>query len=75
MQVRILHIDGEEPWVSSSILLDIFGITNPAVSKVKRFSAENSLKLIENAGWVLSKVTEQDLGVSVLFTKEEVENE
>jgi hypothetical protein len=75
MQVRILHIDSEDPWVPSSTLLDIFRITNPAVSKVKRFSAENSLKLIECAGWIMAKVEEQDLGVSVLFIKNEIENE
>jgi hypothetical protein len=75
MQIRILHIASEDPWVCSSTLLDIFGITNPAVSKVKRFSAENSLKLIESAGWIMSKVKEQDSGVSVLFIKNEIENE
>lgn len=75
MQISILHITSEDPWVSSSILLDIFGITNPAVSKVKRFSAENSLKLIESAGWIMTKVKEQDSGVSVLFIKNEIENE
>lgn len=75
MRIRILHINSEDPWVSSSTLLDIFGITNPAVSKVKRFSAENSLKLIESAGWIMTKVEEQDLGVSVLFIKNEIENE
>lgn len=75
MQIRILHIDGEDPWVSSSILLDIFGVSNPAVSKVKRFSVENSLKLIESAGWIMTKVKEQDSGVSVLFIKNEIENE
>lgn len=75
MHLGILHIASEDPWVSSSTLLDIFGITNPAVSKVKRFSAENSLKLIENAGWVMIKVKEQDSGVSVLFIKNEIENE
>ena len=75
MYLRILHIDSEDPWVSSSILIDIFGVSNPAVSKVERFSAENSLKLIESAGWIITKVKEQDSGVSVLFIKQEKDNE
>lgn len=75
MYLGILHIDSEDPWVSSSTLIDIFGISNPAVSKVERFSAENSLKLIESAGWTMTKVKEQDSGVSVLFIKQEKENE
>lgn len=75
MHLRILHIDSEDPWVSSSTLIDIFGVSNPAVSKVERFSAENSLKLIESAGWIITKVKEQDSGVSVLFIKQKKENE
>ena len=75
MHLRILHIDSKDPWVSSSTLIDIFGVSNPAVSKVERFSAENSLKLIESAGWIMTKVKEQDSGVSVLFIKQEKENE
>jgi len=75
MYLGILHIDNEDPWVSSSTLTDIFGISNPAVSKVERFSAENALKLIESAGWTMTKVKEQDSGVSVLFIKQEKENE
>lgn len=75
MYLGILHIDSEDPWVSSSTLIDIFGISNPAVSKVERFSAENALKLIESAGWTMKKVKEQDSGVSVLFIKQEKENE
>lgn len=75
MYLGILHIDSEDPWVSSSTLTDIFGISNPAVSKVERFSAENALKLIESAGWTMTKVKEQDSGVSVLFIKPEKENE
>lgn len=75
MYLGILHIDSEDPWVSSSTLIDIFGISNPAVSKVERFSTENALKLIESAGWTMTKVKEQDSGVSVLFIKQEKENE
>lgn len=75
MQVRILHAYKEDPWIQSSILMDVFNITNPAVSKVERFSIENSLKLIEGACWKMTKVIEQDFGVSVLFTKEDIENE
>ena len=75
MQVRVLHINNEDPWVRLNILIDYFGITNPAVFKVKRFSAENSLELIESAGWIMTKVKEQDSGVSVLFIKNEIENE
>lgn len=75
MHLRILHIDSEDSWVSSSTLTDIFGISNPAVSKVERFSAENSLKLIESVGQIITKVKEQDLKVSVLFIKQEKENE
>lgn len=75
MYIGILHIDSEDPWVSSSTLINIFGVSNPAVSKVERFSAENSLKLIESAGWIITKVKEQDSGVSVLFIKQKKENE
>lgn len=75
MYLGILHIDSEDPWVSSSTLIDIFGISNPAVSKVERFSAENALKRIESAGWTMTKVKKQDSGVSVLFIKQEKENE
>lgn len=75
MHLRILHINNEDPWISSSTLIDIFGVSNPAVSKVERFSAENSLKLIENAGWIMTKIKEQDSGVSVLFIKQKKENE
>ena len=75
MYLGILYIDSEDPWISSSTLIDVFGISNPAVSKVERFSAENSLKLIESAGWIMTKVKEQDSGVSVLFIKQEKENE
>lgn len=75
MHLGILHINSEDPWISSSTLIDIFGISNPAVSKVERFFAENALELIESAGWTMTKVKEQDSGVSVLFIKQEKGNE
>ena len=75
MHLRILHIDSKDPWISSSTLIDIFGVSNPAVSKVKQFSTKNALKLIENVAWIMTKVKEQDSGVSVLFIKQEKENE
>ena len=75
MHLRILHIDSKDPWISSSTLLNIFGVSNPAVSKVKQFSTKNALKLIENVGWIMTKVKEQDSGVSVLFIKQEKDNE
>lgn len=75
MYLGILHICRKDPWISSSTLIDIFGISNLTVSKVEQFSAENALKLIESVGWTMTKVKEQDSGVSVLFIKQEKENE
>lgn len=75
MQVRILHINNEDPWVRSNILIDYFWITNPVVKTVDRLSIQNSLTLIENIGWVACKVDNQEIGVSVLFIKNEIENE
>lgn len=74
MQVRIIHVTNENPYVSSNILIDYFGVTNPAVKTVKRFGIQNALSLIENIGWGVGKVIEQENAISVLFIKQE-ENE
>ena len=75
MQVRVLHVNSEDPWVRSNILIDYFGVTNPAVKTVKRFGIQNALSLIENIGWVVGKLIEHKTGISVLFIKNEIENE
>ena len=70
MQVRILHINNEDPWVSSEILTDYFGVSNPAVKVVERLIIENALSIIENVGWVVSKVDdEKENIISLLFIK------
>lgn len=75
MQVRILHINNEDPWVSSEILTDYFGVSNPAVKVVERLIIENALSIIENVGWVVSKVDdEKENIISLLFIKPD-ENE
>lgn len=75
MQIRIIHVTDENSYVSSNILIDYFSVTNPVVKTVERFCIQNALSLIENIGWVVGKVIEQDSGVSVLFIKQEKENE
>ena len=69
MQVRIIHVTNENPYVSSNILIDYFGVTNPAVKTVERFAIQNALSLIENIGWMIGKVIEQENGISMLFVK------
>ena len=75
MQIRVLHINSKDPWISSEILIDYFGVTNPAVKVVERLIIENALSIIENIGWVVSKVDdEKENIISLLFTKPD-ENE
>ena len=75
MQVRVLHINNEDPWVRSNILIDYFGVSNPAVKVVERLIIENALSIIENVGWVVSKVDdEKENIISLLFIKPD-ENE
>lgn len=75
MQVRVLHINNEDPWVRSNILIDYFGVSNPAVEVVERLIIENALSIIENVGWVVSKVDdEKENIISLLFIKPD-ENE
>lgn len=75
MQVRIIHVTNENPYISSNILIDYFGVTNPAVKTVERLGIQNALSLIENIGWVVGKVIDQENAISVLFIKQEKENE
>lgn len=75
MQVRILHIKNDDPWVSREILEDVFGVDNPAVHVVDRLEAHNVAHVIMGAGWVVGKLYEHETGLSVLFTKEELKNE
>lgn len=75
MQIRILHVNSKDPWVSSEILMGYFGVTNPAVKVVERLIIENALSIIENIGWVVSKVDdEKENIISLLFIKPD-ENE
>lgn len=75
MQVRILYLNNEDPWVSREILEDVFGVDNPAVHVVERLEAHNVANVIMGAGWVVAKLHEHETGLSVLFTKEELKNE
>ena len=50
MQIRVLHVNSKDPWVSNEILIDYFGVTNPAVKVVERLIIENALSIIENVG-------------------------
>lgn len=75
MQVRILHITNEDPYVRSEILINYFGVTNPAVKTVERLIIQNVLSIIKNIGWVVERVVEKENGISLLFIKNEIENE
>jgi hypothetical protein len=75
MQVRILHIDGEEPWIPSERLINMFDLTNPALKRIERILIVNALPLIENVGWQIGLTKELETGMSVLFIKKDIENE
>ena len=75
MQVRILHLSNDDPWVSREILEEVFGVDNPAVHVVERLEAGNVASVIMGAGWIVEKLVEHKSGLSVLFIKNEIENE
>ena len=75
MQVRVLHLSNDNPWVSRETLEEVFGVDNPAVHVVERLEASNVASVIMGAGWVVGKVKEHKTGLSVLFIKNEVNEE
>lgn len=75
MQVRILHLSNDNPWVSRETLEEVFGVDNPAVHAVEKLEARNVASVIMKAGWVVGKIKEHKTGLSVLFIKNEVNEE
>lgn len=75
MQVRVLHINSGDPWVSREILEDVFGVDNPAVHAVEKLEASNVASVLVRAGWVVGKIKEHKTRLSVLFIKNEVNEE
>lgn len=75
MQVRVLHINSEDPWISRETLEEVFGVDNPAVHAVEKLEASNVASVIMKAGWAIGKIKEHKTGLSVLFIKNEVNEE
>lgn len=75
MQVRVLHINNKDPWVSREILEGVFGVDNPAVHTVERLEVQNAAHVLSKSGWIVGKLTEHKTSISVLFIKNEIENE
>lgn len=75
MNLRILHIDKNDPFISTKVLIKYFGLTNPALNTIDRLLIQNALKLIENTEWEISKVKEQETMISMLFIKNKIEHD
>ena len=69
MEVRILYVRESDPWISCEHLIEYFNLTNPTLQTIERIMFQNALPLMENVGWRIVKVIEQEDLISVLFIK------
>lgn len=67
INVRILHINKDDPWVTGDHLIEYFNCQTPALKVTQRVVFANALSLIQKNNWEIVKTNETEEGLSLIF--------